>query len=105
MRIARVTGTVTASVKPAALTGVPLILVDIEDGDGAVLAQGVVAADLVGAGPGERVLLAEGSAARLSPALASASVDAAAVAIIDHINISGAASTKAGRASTQNRKS
>ena len=105
MRIARVTGTVTASIKPAALTAVPLIVVDVEDGEGAVLVQGLVAADVVGAGPGDRVLLAEGSAARLSPALASAAVDAAAVAIIDHIDLSGPASSKAGRSSTQNRKS
>jgi len=47
----------------------------------------------------------ERSAARLSPALASAAVDAAAVAIIDHIDLSGPASSKAGRSSTQNRKS
>lgn len=105
MRIARVTGTLTASVKPDALTGVPLVIVSVEDGNGVVLTEGVVAADVVGAGPGDLVLIAEGSAARLSSTLASAAVDAAAIAIIDHIDLSGAGKPRQGRSSSQNRKS
>ncbi|MEM6988439.1 MAG: EutN/CcmL family microcompartment protein [Pseudomonadota bacterium] len=105
MRIARVTGTVTASVKPTALTAVPLVVVDIEDGAGAVVASGVVAADVVGAGPGELVLLAEGSAARLPASLASAPVDAVVMAIVDSITLSDASATTARRSSTQTRKS
>lgn len=95
MRLARVTGTATATVKEAGLTGLKLLVTDVVDGGGAVLAPGVVAADAVGAGVGDLVLLAEGSAARLPSACAGQPVDAAAVAIVDDVNM--AAPARAGR--------
>ena len=87
MRLARVTGTVTATLKEAGLTGLKLLVVDVEDGAGAVTATGVVVADVVGAGAGDLVLLAEGSAARLPAACAGQPVDAAAVAIVDQVDM------------------
>lgn len=87
MRLARVTGTVTATVKQAPLTGSKLMVVDVIDGTGAVLVPAVVAVDTCGAGAGDTVLLAEGSAARLPAQLAGLPVDAAIVAVVDTIDL------------------
>ncbi|MEM9605551.1 MAG: EutN/CcmL family microcompartment protein [Pseudomonadota bacterium] len=104
MRIARVTGTVTASVKPTGLAAVPLLVVDVEDGAGTVLTPGVVVADVVGAGPGDLVIVAEGSGARLPAALTSAPVDAVAMAIVDTLTLDDGAASRGRRNSTSNRK-
>lgn len=87
MKIARVTGTVTATVKESQLTGVVLVIVDIEDGHGNVLQKSVVAADDCSAGRGDLVLLTAGSAARLPATLAGKPVDLSVVAVIEDINI------------------
>jgi microcompartment protein CcmK/EutM len=90
MRLARVTGTVTATVKEAGLSGLRLLLVDVVDGAGTVLEPGRVVADGLGAGPGETVLLVEGSAARMVGASAGVAVDAAVSAIVEHVEIAAA---------------
>lgn len=87
MRLAMVTGTVTATSKDAQLTGSKLLLTDIIDGHGKVLATSIVAVDTVGAGVGDQVLLAEGSAARLPSSLASVPVDASIIAIVDAVSM------------------
>ena len=97
MRLARVSGTVTATVKQAALTGAALLLVDIVDGAGTVITPGVVAVDTVGAGVGDNVLLAEGSAARLPSATAGLPIDAAIVAIVDQVALAQKTSTSSKR--------
>lgn len=86
MRIARVVGTVTGTVKEPTLASHKLLIVDIEDGEGKVLEPSVVAVDTVGAGAGERVLVATGSAARIPSLVAGLPVDAAIIAIIDEIS-------------------
>jgi len=91
MKLARVTGTVTATVKQAPLTGQVLLVTDVLDGDDTVLEPAVVAADTVGAGVGDRVLLATGSAARLPASLTGVPVDAAVIAIVDRITLAAAA--------------
>jgi ethanolamine utilization protein EutN len=88
MRLAMVTGTATATIKDASLTGKPLLIVDVVDGKGGVLEPALVAADTVGAGVGDRVLIASGSAARLPAGMASAPVDAAIIAIVEHVTLS-----------------
>ncbi len=85
MRIAKVTGTVTASVKDSKLSGHKLLIVDIQDAEGNTLESSVVAVDSVGAGVGEMVLVVCGSAARIPAAVANIAVDATIVAIIDEI--------------------
>ena len=87
MRLARIVGTVTATVKAASLSGKPLLLAEAVDGAGDVLEAGIVAVDTVGAGVGDTVILAQGSAARLPAATATAPVDAAVVAIVDSVGI------------------
>lgn len=78
MILGTVIGKVWATKKAPALTGQALLLVAPQGMSGPPL----VAADCVGAGEGESVLLATGSAARLA-AGADSPVDAAIVGIID----------------------
>ncbi|MGI9435507.1 MAG: EutN/CcmL family microcompartment protein [Geminicoccaceae bacterium] len=87
MRIARVIGTVTATVKASAISGVTLLVTDVEDGAGGILERAVVAADTCGAGVGDLVLLARGSAARLASNAAPMPIDAAVIAVIDHVEL------------------
>lgn len=91
MKIARVTGSITATVKDSQFAGLKLLVTDVEDGSGKVLDKSVVAADTCSAGPGDMVLLTTGSAARLPASVAGVSVDATIVALIDHIDIEGGA--------------
>lgn len=74
MQIATVTGAVWATRKAEGLRGPALLTVKTESAP-------LVAADLVGAGAGDRVLLAFGAAARME--YADAPFDAAIVAILD----------------------
>ncbi|MGI9486613.1 MAG: EutN/CcmL family microcompartment protein [Geminicoccaceae bacterium] len=98
MRLARVTGTVTATVKEAGLAGTKLLVVDVEDGIGNVLEFSLVAADTCGAGVGDMVLLTTGSAARLSSGAGTLPVDVAIIAVVDHVEIAGrSASTSSSR--------
>ena len=87
MKIARVTGTVTATAKDGKLSGLSLLVTDIEDGKGTVLERAVVAADTCAAGSGDLVLLVTGSAARMPSKVNGTPVDATIVAIIDHIDV------------------
>ena len=74
MKIGTVTGSVWATRKAACLSGQTFLVVDVND-------QSVVAADQVGAGVGDRVLLAMGTVA--ARYCMDAPVDAAIVAILD----------------------
>ncbi len=87
MRLARITGTVTATAKDAQLVGKPLLLADIVDGAGKVITQAQVAADTVGAGVGDTVLLAQGSAARMPAGGANAPIDLSIIAIVEHVTL------------------
>lgn len=87
MKIAKVIGTVTATVKAERLTGHKLMVVNLMDSDGGLIAPALVAPDTVGAGVGDTVLLSEGSAARMAAGLSSAPVDLAIVAIVDRVSI------------------
>ncbi len=89
MKIGRVTGLVTATVKERQLTGIKLLVVDLEDGNGTVQERAVVVADVCGAGPGDMVLVVSGSAARVPADVAGISVDASAIAVIDEIHMHG----------------
>lgn len=88
MKIAKVTGTITATVKSAQLTGKPLLITDVINGTGKVLEAAIVAIDTVGAGVGDTVLLVQGSAARMPEGTASAPTDTTIIAIVDHVSIS-----------------
>ena len=64
MHIATVVGHVWATQKDASLTGVRLLVVQPFTADGKLSAETMVAADTIGAGIGERVLVVFGRAAR-----------------------------------------
>jgi microcompartment protein CcmK/EutM len=87
MLMGKVTGTVTATMKPPSMTGSTLLIVDVVDGKGDVQTPGVVAVDTEGAGVGDMVLLTQGSAARMASGQSSAPVDLAIIAVVDRISV------------------
>jgi microcompartment protein CcmK/EutM len=89
MRIGRIVGQITATIKESKLSSFALLVANIEDGQGEILERSVVVADACGAGPGDTVILVAGSAARLPGKVAGAPVDMTAVGVIDHIEFRG----------------
>ncbi len=87
MQIAKVRGTVVSTQKEPSLTGVKFLLLQLMDEDGNPLPEYEVAADNVGAGVDEWVLVSRGSAARQSPRGESRPLDALVVGIIDTISV------------------
>jgi carbon dioxide concentrating mechanism protein CcmL len=87
MQIARVYGTVTSTQKESSLQGIKFLVLQLLDDDGEILPGYEVAADNVGAGIGEWVLVSHGSAARQVPGSQERPVDAAVIAIIDTVSV------------------
>jgi carbon dioxide concentrating mechanism protein CcmL len=87
MQIARVRGTVVSTQKDQSLMGVKFLLVQLIDEDGQPLPQYEVAADCVGAGVNEWVLVSRGSAARQLPGSENRPLDALVVGIIDTVSL------------------
>jgi len=87
MQIAKVRGTVVSTHKEPSLTGVKFLLVQLIDEQGNLLPQYEVAADSVGAGVDEWVLVSRGSAARQNPGSETRPLDAMVVGIIDTVNL------------------
>lgn len=85
MHLGTVTGTVTATAKDAKLVGSKLLVTDLVDGKGKVIAPARVAVDTCGAGVGDRVLVVGGSAARMAAGLSTSPVDLAIVAVVDTV--------------------
>lgn len=87
MELGRVVGQVVSTVRDPGVPHVTLLLVDLIEADGTVKRGGHVAADTLGAGEGEIVLLVRGSSAQLTmdkrPPL-----DLSVVGIIDQISAS-----------------
>ena len=82
MLIGKVTGRVVSTRKSDNLVGNKFMIVDIlehmQNG-----AKQIIAIDKIGAGIGEYVLVAQGSAARIGTGMKDAPIDAAIVGIID----------------------
>lgn len=87
MQIARVRGTVTSTQKEESLRGTKFLVLQLMDEDGQPLPQYEVAADSVGAGIDEWVLVSLGSAARQVPGSEHRPIDAAVIAIIDTVSL------------------
>ena len=87
MQIARVCGTVVSTQKERSLTGMKFLLVQFLDSEGQSLPSYEVAADSVGAGLDEWVLVSRGSAARQIQGNESRPVDALIVGIIDTVSL------------------
>jgi microcompartment protein CcmK/EutM len=84
MELGKVVGQVVSTVRDSGLPNLTLLLVDIVDKDGNVVFGSQVAADTIGAGEGELVLLVRGSSARVIMEAATP-VDLSIVGIVDQV--------------------
>lgn len=92
MQLARVLGQVVATIKEPGLDSFKILIVrniDPSAPEDEATAPPYVAVDLVGAGEGEIVTVAQGSAARVPPATTKVATDSAVVAIVDSLSIDG----------------
>lgn len=87
MQIAKVRGTVVSTQKEPSMQGVKLLLLQFMDEQGELIPAYEVAADTVGAGQDEWVLVTRGSAARQVTGNEKRPIDAAVIAIIDTVTL------------------
>jgi carbon dioxide concentrating mechanism protein CcmL len=87
MELAQVLGSVTATAKTESLLSHKLLVVAPLDPAGSDTKSAEVAVDTVGAGPGDRVLIVRGSAARQPPESRAAATDLTIVAIVDAVDL------------------
>lgn len=86
MLLANVVGNVWATRKDEQLRGLKLLVVQPVDSDGAPIGSEIVAADSIGAGVGEMVLITQGSSARRA-VRGEVAIDAVVVGIIDTVEV------------------
>lgn len=91
MVIAKVVGTAVSTLKDQRLESMKLLVVERTGIDGVAIGEPFIAVDLVGAGEGELVFLAQGSTARLAVGSSGAPVDAAIVGILNSLSSGGKA--------------
>jgi len=89
MLLGKVIGTLVATRKEPTIEGLKLLVVRACDVDGKPTGAIVVAADVVGAGLGEVVLVCSGSSARQTQATQNRPVDATIMAIVDQVAVDG----------------
>ena len=98
MRLAKIVGQVVATVKEPGLDGFKILLVedlDANDPDRDPFdREAYPAIDVVGAGEGEVVLVAIGSAARIPATAGRTPTDASVVAIVDSVIVGGGVTFK-----------
>lgn len=89
MLMGTVAGTVVSTQKDRDIEGFKLLIVRIVDIAAEPTQSYVLAADTIGAGIGEMVLVVQGSSARLTERTKDKPIDAAIVAIVDTIEVEG----------------
>jgi microcompartment protein CcmK/EutM len=90
MKIARVIGTTISTIKDEKIRGSKLLIVQQSDAAGKKkVADPFVAVDLVDAGEGDLVLMAEGSSARQTYMTKDCPVDAVIVGVLDSLEVDG----------------
>lgn len=87
MKLAKVIGTVVATRKEDSLVGCKLMIIRRVNGKSEYIDSEEIAVDFVGAGIGDIVLIAQGSAVRIDPRRKEAMIDMAIIGIIDAIDI------------------
>lgn len=87
MLLAKVRGTVVSTCKEPSLNGVKFLMVQLLSDTGEPLPDYEVAADVVGAGIGEWVLITRGSGARQHQGYMDRPVDATVIAIVDTVSL------------------
>lgn len=89
MKIARVIGSAVSTIKAESLHGSKLLVVQPTTVDDELTGEPYVAVDAIGAGEGELVLVAHGSAARHTDQTTDEPVDAVIMAILDSLDVGG----------------
>ena len=89
MNLGKVVGTVVSTKKESTLNGIRFLLVRLVDTEGKETSAFVVAADAMGAGPGEMVLTAAGSSARQTSMTDKKPMDNVIMAIVDTWEVNG----------------
>lgn len=89
MILGKVVGTVVSTQKDEGLEGLKLLVVQAVDLSMHETKSYVIAADAVGAGMGEQVLVVQGSSARMAVRVKGRPLDASVVAIVDSVEVGG----------------
>lgn len=89
MLIARVVGSAVSTIKDDKLVGLKLLVVREATHTNELVGRPFVAADAVGAGVGELVLIAQGSSARQTAQTKDKPVDAVIMGILDELEVGG----------------
>ena len=84
MILGKVIGSIVSTQKDKGLIGKKLLIVNAIDLEGNLLENFVIAADLVGVGVGENVLVVLGSSARLTDETREKAIDSAIIAKVDN---------------------
>ena len=87
MQLGMVIGNVWATRKEDGLTGLKLLFVQPIHPDGTVIDSPIIAADRIGAGMGDQVIVTEGSSARFITPDNSMPIDAVIIGIVDSTEI------------------
>ena len=87
MELGTVIGSVWATKKAEEIVGQKLLIIDLIKGRKKEQETLIVAADVIGAGVGDLVLLSMGYSARMIAGEGNAPIDAAVVGIIDSLDI------------------
>ncbi|MBN1852327.1 MAG: EutN/CcmL family microcompartment protein [Pirellulales bacterium] len=93
MFLAKVTGSLVATQKNAAMRGYKLLVVepcrvDVQDHHRLIaIGRTLVAVDTLGAGEGEMVLVTQGSSARFTPETKDLPIDTVIIGIVDCIQV------------------
>src|SRR5262245_55336552 len=92
MIIAKVIGTVVATVKDPGFDAKKLVIVHahvLKDGQLVPANTTLIANDDLGAGEGDFVAVSQGSSARMAPSMKNTATDAVVIALIDRIDAHG----------------
>jgi microcompartment protein CcmK/EutM len=89
MILGKVVGTVVSTQKDEGLDGLKLLVVQAVDLAMQETRNYVIAADAIGAGMGEQVLVVQGSSARMAVRVKGRPLDASVVAIVDTVEVGG----------------
>lgn len=87
MRIAHIVGTAVATMKDPGLRGHRLLIAREADLAGKVQGKPFLAVDTVDAGPGDLVVITEGSSARQTGSTRDVPVDAVVVGVLDSLEL------------------
>ncbi len=87
MKLVKVIGSVTSTIKDDTLKGSKLLMVNTVGTDLKSTGDYYIAADTVGVGEGELALIVTGSTAKQTEATKGKNIDAAIVAKVDRINL------------------